>query len=224
MRSIDAQQPHSDLVHTTCSIPLGSLVRSKHVVVATGGLFAEPGIASILSPRWSYLVGIPVPAVDDAAAYNSLPRLRWPNSPNFFTWGYTHDWCMVNGHVRISGEDHFSALKPPRMVERCRNLAEWASAKYPHLKAAVDSEQYLKQYGVYSETPDHCPIVGTATADSQVCYMVGCNAWGQASLSYAASLVPGLLGYSPLSEKQRDLLKLLSIRRFSLLPIVRAEK
>lgn len=223
MRSIVAQQPHSDLVHTTCSVPQGSLVRSKHVVVATGGLFAEPGIASILSPRWSYLVGIQAPPVDDIVEHNSLSRLRWPNSPNFFTWGYTHDWCMVNGHVRISGEDHFSALKPPRMVERCRSLAQWAAVKYPHLKAVVDSEQYLQQYGVYSETPDHCPIIGTATADSQVCYVVGCNAWGQASLTYAASMVPELLGYCPLSQRQSDLLKLVSIRRFSLLPIVRAE-
>jgi hypothetical protein len=46
----------------------------------------------------------------------------------------------------------------------------------------------------------------------------GCNAWGQASLSYAASLVPGLLGYAELTPEQRDSLKVLTVRRFALLP------
>ena len=41
---------------------------------------------------------------------------------------------------------------------------------------------------------DYAPIVGTARRGSGVCYVVGCNAWGQAAMSYAASLVPGILG------------------------------
>ena len=202
------------------------VVTSDHVVVATGGLFVEPGIAGILSPRWSYLVGIKAPQ-----QVLNPPQLQYPNSPNYFTWGHTHDWCMVNGHVRISAEDHFSAMKPPRMVERCQNLADWVGMKYPHLKESIKKKNgYVEKYGVYSETPDFLPIVGTASKESRVCYIMGCNACGQATLSYSSSLVPGLLGYKngekvpkfKFTKVQKEHLRLLSVRRFQLLPIVRA--
>lgn len=137
---------------------------------------------------------------------------------------------MVNGHVRISAEDHFSAMKPPRMVEHCKNLADWVGMKYPHLKQSIADNGYMEKYGVYSETPDFLPIVGTASSESRVCYIMGCNACGQATLTYSSSLVPGLLGYKDgiivrkfeFTEQQKEHLRLLSVRRFQLLPIVRA--
>jgi len=208
-------------------------ITCDNVVVATGGLFAEPNLFGILSPRWSYLVGVDtrLPGNSDSA---KLVQNADGNSPNYFTWGYTHDWCTVNGHVRISGEDHFSAMKPPRMKERCESLAKWVGEKYPELKPntlpgtnvpgtnEVVPPKYMQQYGVYSETPDHLPILGSIKG-SRICYIVGCNAWGQASLSYCASLVPKILnGINLLSGEEQTYLKLLSIRRFQLLPIVQA--
>lgn len=53
---------------------------------------------------------------------------------NYFTWGFTHDWCVTNGYVRVSGEDHYSALKPACSVDRNRILAEWCAEKYPSLQ------------------------------------------------------------------------------------------
>ena len=100
-------------------------------------------------------------------------------------------------------------------MERCQALAQWALEKYPYLEANLDF-----RYGVYSETPDRCAIVGTPHPDSRICYLLGCNASGQAPLSFAASLVPGLLGYRRLTEDQTDLFKVLNIRRFALLPCV----
>ena len=55
-------------------------------------------------------------------------------------------------------------------------------------------------YGTYSETPDQMPIVGSLDEDSNVFYMVGCNAWGQASLSAAATLAPALLGIRSMTD------------------------
>jgi len=148
----------------------------------------------------------------------SLARLRLqsPDSPNFFTWRFTHDWCLTKGHLRCSGEDHFSALKPPRAAERCSSLARWTLDTYPYLQA----EGWDWRYGVYSETPDHAPLVGTTNPESRVCYLLGCNASGQAPLSFAASLVPGLLGYKQLDAEELDLFRVLTIRRFALLPSV----
>jgi glycine/D-amino acid oxidase-like deaminating enzyme len=137
------------------------------------------------------------------------------HSPNFFTWGFTHDWCFVNGKVRISGEDHYSAYKAPLCEERCANLTRWALERYgaDQLDKA-GSDSLVQQYGVYSETPDHIPLIGHLTSKSKVCYLLGCNALGQAVLSYSSSLVPGMLGYNELDEGHKDSLKLLSIRRF----------
>jgi len=218
-----------EVTYTTSDAVVSSLITCNHAVVATGGLFAEPNLFGILSPRWSYLVG--VNTATNPISTNPK-RNADGNSPNYFTWGYTHDWCTVNGYVRISGEDHFSAMKPPRMKERCESLAKWVGEKYPHLKAntlpgtnvpTVVPPKYKQQYGVYSETPDHLPILGTVKG-SRICYIVGCNAWGQASLSYCASLIPMILGVDtkPLTQDQKTSLKLLSIRRFQLLPVVQA--
>mmetsp|Transcript_9984 Transcript_9984/g.15072 ORF Transcript_9984/g.15072 Transcript_9984/m.15072 type:complete len:457 (-) Transcript_9984:25-1395(-) len=202
----------------------GHEISCKYVVVATGGLSVDPSIAGVIRPCWSYLVGIK-DSVNEVAKQNHphpFGEMKHPNSPNFFTWGFTHDWCMTDGVMRISGEDHYSALKPPRMKERCAAMAKWTYNKYPYLQPTGSATmEYSEQYGVYSETPDCVPLIGTPRDDSRLCYIVGCNAWGQAVLSYSASLIPGILGYTTLSESQKDALRLLTIRRFALLPVVR---
>jgi len=76
------------------------------------------------------------------------------------------------------------------------------------------------RYGVYSETPDYSPLVGIPHPKSRICYLLGCNAAGQSSLSYAASLIPGLLGYEKLNKEQKEKMKILDIKRFVFLPIV----
>ena len=203
----------------------GHVIESDFVVLATGGLFLHSSLVGVMNPCWSYLVSIPEPAAATATAAAAPHKsISSPHSPNFFTWGFTHDWCLTNGHMRVSGEDHFSALKAPRMDKRCASLADWTYGKYPYLAVAADGGEvasYGKQYGIYSETPDKLPLVGLPNPASRVCYLLGCNAWGQASLSYAASLVPGILGFAELDGQQRESLNLLSIQRFPLLPIVK---
>jgi glycine/D-amino acid oxidase-like deaminating enzyme len=221
----------------------GARIVSKHVVVSTGGLFAEPALAGILSPAWSYLVGVLHPQLAESATTTSdksVSSLVLPSPPpsanealfsdgipfyscNFYTWGFTHDFCWTEGAVRVSGEDHFSAYKPPRYMERCKSLTEWVGRSYPNVYDSAEFKDLRTgpfQYGVYSETPDSCPIVGHANPSSRVCYLLGCNAWGQAAMSYGASLIPGLLGYTDLDDQQRDAMRLLTVRRFALLPSV----
>jgi hypothetical protein len=50
---------------------------------------------------------------------------------------------------------------------------------------------------------DNLPIVGKVSAESEIYYMVGCNAWGQASLSAVASLAPSLLGFRTMNETEK---------------------
>ena len=114
--------------------------------------------------------------------------------------------------MRVSGEDHFSALKSPRAKERCDRLAKWTWDKYPYLQSGI---HYPSKYGTYSETADFLPVVGTPTDSSRICYMVGCNAWGQASLSAVAAMAPALLGYRDFTPEEDRAAKLFSIRRFS---------
>ncbi len=107
----------------------GLKIRSKFVIVATGyaiqmhdirlltivaythrGLFVEPTIGGILKPCWSYLVGIkdPLCSSDDVVpvstsldAYNSSKFLGRAHSLNVLTWGFTHDWCLTHGYMRV---------------------------------------------------------------------------------------------------------------------------
>ena len=198
----------------TLTLHTGEIVYANHVVVATGAMDPLPQLHGLIVPCYSYLVHVTV-----------SPDKAVQQSANFFTWGdLAHDWCFDQGKVRVSGEDHFSAYKNPHLVERCGRMIDWAWEKYGRPSSTPASEMthegIPQQYGIYSETPDHAPLVGTRRDESRVCFLVGCNASGQTILSYAASLVPNLLGYrgGELDESQRDALRLFSIRRFPELP------
>lgn len=184
----------------------GEVLQGKHALVATGGFFMDHNLAGLLTPRYSYLAALP------HRDPQPLIGMASPESANFFTFGFSHDWCVEDGFLRISGEDHYSALKSPRAGERCGRLAAWARERYPYLDADDD---YPSKYGVYSETADSMPIVGFPAETSRICYMVGCNAWGQASLSAAAAMAPALLGYREPTENEKAIAQLFSLRRFS---------
>jgi len=203
-RMVGAENVADDLVEVRLAD--GEILRAKKVIVATGAMHIDAHLAGILTPRYSYLAALPH---RDPGATGGMAA---PDSPNFFTFGFSHDWCVDENFVRMSGEDHFSALKSPRAEERCGRLAKWAWDKYPYLQSGV---RYPTRYGTYSETADFMPLVGTTTPQSSVCYMVGCNAWGQASLSAAAAMAPALLGYRDFSAEEERAAKLFSIRRFS---------
>lgn len=180
----------------------GTIVRGRHVVVATGAFYLKGPLAGLLKPCFSYLVGMPG---------SEGEGMQYPHSPNLFTYGFSHDWCLADGACRMSGEDHFSALKLPRSEQRCKNLAEWTYDRFPQLDR---SSPFSSRYGVYSETPDLLPIVGTTSSESRVCYIVGCNAWGQAIMSCLGHIVPAALGLRPFDATEKTILDLCSIRRF----------
>ena len=192
--------------HAVIELHDGERIEAKQVIVATGGMFLNKALAGILIPRYSYLAALP--HIDPGP----LGGMDAPDSANFFTLGFTHDWCVENNFVRISGEDHYCGLKSPRAKQRCGRLAQWGWTKYPYLEFGAD---YPATYGIYSETPDFMPLIGKTEPKSCICYMVGCNAWGQASLSAAAALAAPLLGYREMTESEQRTADLFSIRRFS---------
>ena len=184
----------------------GEIILARQAIIATGGMFIDKALAGLLTPRYSYLAALPH---SDPGPWGGM---NGPNSANFFTLGFSHDWCVAENYVRISGEDHYSGLKSPRAKQRCGRLAQWGWSKYPYLEFGAE---YPATYGIYSETPDFMPLLGKANPTSRICYMVGCNAWGQASLSAAAALAAPLLGYREMSAFERSISDLFSIRRFS---------
>jgi len=192
--------------HVVIQLADGELIESNQAIIATGGMYMDKLLAGILTPRYSYLAALP------HRDPGPMGGMQAPNSANFFTLGFSHDWCVTDNFVRISGEDHYSGLKSPRAKQRCGRLAQWGWEKYPYLEFGAD---YPSTYGIYSETPDFMPLVGKPDSSSRVCYMVGCNAWGQASLSAAAALAPALLGYREMSEVEHSTADLFSIRRLS---------
>jgi hypothetical protein len=74
----------------------------------------------------------PRPALTVAAP--PLP-LSLPCPAAQFTFGFASDWCLVDGVWRVSGEDHFSAFKPPRASARYQALIDWSVARHPRSAA-----------------------------------------------------------------------------------------
>jgi len=184
----------------------GERIRARQAIVATGGMYLDRHLAGLLTPRYSYLAALPHRDPGPPGG------MQAPDSANFFTLGFSHDWCVADDFVRISGEDHYSGLKSPRAGERCGRLAKWGWNRYPYLAFGAP---YPTSYGIYSETADFMPLVGSPDDNSRICYMVGCNAWGQASLSAAAALAPALLGYREFTPDEARTARLFSLRRFS---------
>jgi glycine/D-amino acid oxidase-like deaminating enzyme len=185
----------------------GDTLECRHVVIATGGLFQLRDIAGVLKPCYSYLVHVPV----EGSKYGC------DNSSNFFTWQFAYDWCFTEGKVRTSGEDGFSALEEPKVTERNIRLMKWTVKKYGCDESFLALDDIPNQFGVYTETPDGFPLIGSINPLSNtICYLLGCNALGQSILSYSSSLIPGILGYKSLTDSQKDTLKFISVQRFSL--------
>lgn len=200
--------------HAEIRLANGRILHAKYAIVATGGMHIDENLSGLLTPRYSYLVGLPHPPSSSHghnAAAGRGQGMTAPDSSNFYTFGFSHDWCVESNFVRISGEDHYSGLKCPRAKERNTNLATWGYGKYPYLDSKAP---YPEAYGIYSETADFLPLVGMTRNSSAVCYMVGCNAWGQASLSAIAGMAPALLGYREFRPEELDAAKLCSIQRF----------
>lgn len=196
----------------------GTTLQAKQCVVATNALYLNKDLAGILTPCWSYFVTLP-----HGRGEKMVSNQTTQSSHNYMTYGFTHDWCVTKGKYRVSGADHFSALKPPRAFRRCGALATWSLGKYPYMESLLPGaktssiEERLEGrivYGVYGETPDMLPLVGMTRPGSGICYLLGCNAWGQASLSAAASLVPGILGYKDLKAEEVELVRDLGISRY----------
>ena len=192
------------------SLDNGTQITSDKLVVSTGGLFTKDhNLFGILIPCYSYLTTIKNEKSDNKNDVIST----FKNTPNYFTFGFSHDWSISQGKLRISGEDHFSALKPPRKNFRCKNMQDWTCEKYPHFNKIEQKDiQYID--GVYSETPDILPLVGKLSEDSSIVYFLGCNAWGQAILSGIAPMIPALLGARKCEKSEEELLEFIDIKRF----------
>ena len=90
----------------------------------TGGLYLDKTLSGILRPCFSYLTAIKNNEITEVSG-QKVKLQTSKNTPNFFTYGFSHDWAMCQGFLRIIGEDHFSALKNPRMNLRYRSLEIW---------------------------------------------------------------------------------------------------
>jgi glycine/D-amino acid oxidase-like deaminating enzyme len=191
------------------------IIYGNKIVMATGGLNLDKNINGIIKPSYSYISALKSNINYDLNSPSDCNIEKMKNTPNFFTFGFTHDWSMCQGYLRISGCDHMSALKTPEMVVRCKNLDSWAFERYPMLKKNTNLHESKYMNAVYSETPDMLPVLGSISDESNIFYLVGCNAWGQAILSAGSYLIPGLLGERILTKEEKEMVNFISIRRFN---------
>lgn len=93
----------------------GARFTSRHVVVATGGLWFNnlPSLplAPYIKPCWSYLVVMN--GTSHQADVTRPPPPPQRDSPNLLTYCQTRDWAICRGVLRLSGEDNNSAQTQP---------------------------------------------------------------------------------------------------------------
>ncbi|MEK6948360.1 MAG: FAD-dependent oxidoreductase [Nanoarchaeota archaeon] len=163
------------------------------VVLATNGLFIPNEIKGLIKPCWSYIV------CSENKGINTSNAISFTNS--------YHDWTRQDNILRLSGEDGHPANRKPNM-NYIKKLVDWSDKEFGKNNILTN------HFGVYAETIDELPIADIISKNKRICYIGGCNAQGQATLSYAASLISGILGYEKMNSQQRKIARLLSIKRF----------
>lgn len=97
----------------------GIVYTAKSVIVCTGAFYLDMNLAGLLTPCYSY--------------YKKLPcKETVPNSPSYFTFGFTNDWTIQDNHFRVSGEDNHSGYLPPNTTRRYNNLKKFIEDNYPN--------------------------------------------------------------------------------------------
>lgn len=204
----------------------GEYLYCESLIVCTGGFFIDKYIAGLIKPSFSYITAIRSPidnykiekenylnrnesSINIKNQVNAIKDSK--NTMNFQTHNFIYDWNMSQGWLRISGNDHYSANLKGRMIERCKELEEWAKHRYPFLR---NSKEVKYINGVYSETPDHLPILGSVNKNSKIFYNLGCNAAGQATLSATSILILCLLGEKGMNKEEEEMINLIDIKRF----------
>ncbi len=181
----------------------GDEMTADNVIIATNGFYNDKNLEGLLDKRWSF-----------AVSYGD----EGPNTPN--TWEFSDKYCyftrqdnvlmvagedkpVINGNTRFSIHEHDAFSK----------LTKWANEKFPSTKGKTPIATH---FGICTYTPDEIPIVGKFDKNSRISYIVGCNGVGQSTLSYAALLMPGILGYDTLTLQQKRIADFLSPTRKTL--------
>jgi len=182
-------------------------IKARYVVNATNGFYTDSNLRGRLKQKWSYMFSFEDPG---------------KNTPN--SWEFAqkyHYWVRQDNITHVGGSDMIFEKKHARtgrfQEQAMAKLKKWAYTKFPHLEGKKILQEH---YGVFATTPDEIPIVGRFSDNSRIFYIVGCNAKGQSTLTYCASLMPGIMGYKKMTKEEQEFANLLSpIRQSIVKPI-----
>ncbi|MBI2656423.1 FAD-binding oxidoreductase [Candidatus Woesearchaeota archaeon] len=151
-----------------------------YAVVATNGFFKDKNLEGKLKPKWSLILLYNDPGKD-------TPNI-WTCDPNFFYFLRRNGIFSV-GKRCIEVIDN-NIREFPSLDHAIQEIEEWVKQHLPHLKGKRWDSYH---YGIYADTTDFIPIVGRFEDKSRIIYIVGCNGYNQAGLSYAASFIPFMI-------------------------------
>lgn len=172
-------------------------VKARNAIIATNGFYEDANLVGLLTRAWSFIVCFEDEGPNTPAGF-TLPDdyIDFLRQDNIFQVGGCQD-------VPVNGQ-----LYERPWLDR---LAKMARQAFPSLNNA---QIIAEHFGQIAYTQDRVPIVGKFDEKSNVVYIVGCNAIGQSMMSYGASLIPGLLGFSKLTPEQEAFANFLSPKRF----------
>lgn len=179
-------------------------ITADNAIMATNGFYNNKQLSGLLDMNWSSII-----------CYEN----EGPNTPN--TWNFTEDyhyWTRQNKMLMIGGDDRpiDNKGKTRYSIDQdgaFNDLEKWANEKFPWTNGKKPAATH---FGIFAYTPDEVPIVGRFYEKDRVFYILGCNGMGQSTLSYAASLMPGLLGYKEMTVEQKKFAEFMSPTRKTL--------
>ncbi|MEK6983146.1 MAG: FAD-binding oxidoreductase [Nanoarchaeota archaeon] len=175
-------------------------ITADYVVLATNGFLIDKNLRGKIWPWWTFEI-----------SYED----NGPNTPNSFDFNDDYHWFSRQDNLLFIGGGATSIISNNfrfyKYEEREKGkLIKWVNKIFPQTRG---KQPVAFHFGVGAYTIDEVPIVGKYSMESRIFYIVGCNGTGQSTLSYAASLMPGIMGYVPLNDKQRRIAEFLSPTR-----------
>lgn len=130
-----------------------------------------------------------------------LPSAWYPNTVIIFS---EREECWARGQ-KLFAQHHGTPSCPHSLTYGvpCGRMAEWTYARFPQLDRSAPA---VGRAGVYSETPDLLPIFGPPRPGSRLCYLVGCNAWGQVRTDLRPPVTLSRCSLVPVATKITSLL------------------
>jgi glycine/D-amino acid oxidase-like deaminating enzyme len=180
-------------------------IRAKQVMFATTGFYQDQTLSGLIETWASFAVCFSDigPNTANGAYFETLDKFPY--------------WSRQDNILYFGGEDikveRIGESFPIDEREPLQRLVNQVRAMFFNQR---NKNPVATHFGIWAATKDAIPIVGRFDNKSNIYYCVGCNGIGHSLMTYAASIMPGILGNEKLGSQNQKLADFMSPQRSTL--------